>query len=96
MARMRQKQKFAATTTNGRFGSDNGPSAIADRFTNRCRFAADPFEGIRVFSASVIGSINGRAFTAASLENDAGRGRAVQNLRRDTTKALVLASPVTA
>ena len=75
---------------------DNGPSAFTDGFTNSCCFAVNPFEGIQVFSASVIGSINGRAFTAALLENEAGRGRAIQNLRRDTTKALVLASPVTA
>lgn len=71
-----------------------GPTTDRQLLRTASHFAADPFEDIRVFSASVIGSINGRTFTAASLENEAGRGRAVQNLRRHTTKAFVLASPV--
>jgi len=54
----------------------------------------DPCEGIRVFSASFIGSISGRAFAAAPLENEAGRERAAQNLR--PTRALALACLATA
>lgn len=43
---MRQKLKFAAAATNGRFGAGSGPAGFGYRYADSCRSASDPIVAI--------------------------------------------------